>query len=43
MSINDVPEIRALFAWAEIEEVTTTYTVGGKGAKLAAELLIRGK
>ena len=43
LSINDVPEIRALFAWAEIEEITTTYTIRGKGhAKPAAELLIRG-
>lgn len=41
MSINDVPEIRALFAWAQIEEVTTTYTIAGKGAaQPAAELLI---
>lgn len=43
MSINDVPEIRALFAWARIEEVTTTYTIRGKGEpKVAAELLING-
>ena len=43
MSINDVPEIRTLFAWARIEEVTTTYTIAGKGAaQPAAELLISG-
>lgn len=43
MSINDVPEIRALFAWARIEEVKTTYTIAGKGAaRPAAELLISG-
>jgi len=43
MSINDVPEIRALFAWARIEGVTTTYTIAGKGAaQPAAELLISG-
>ncbi len=43
MSINDVPEIREMFAWAEIEEVSTTYTVAGRGqSKPAAELLIRG-
>jgi len=42
MSINDVPEIREMFAWAAIEEVRTTYTVSGKGARTAAELLIRG-
>ncbi len=41
MSINDVPEIRSLFSWARLEEVQTTYTIGGKGATRAAELLIR--
>lgn len=42
LSINDVPEIRDLFAWAAIEEVTTTYTISqataARGAR--AELLI---
>jgi DNA adenine methylase len=43
MSINDVPEIREIFAWARWDEVQTTYTIRGKGeAKPAAELLIRG-
>lgn len=44
MSINDVPEIRDIFAWARIEEVTTTYTIGSKtGSRGArAELLIEG-
>lgn len=44
MSINDVPEIREIFAWARIEEVTTTYTIGSKtGSRGArAELLIEG-
>ena len=28
MSINDVPEIRKLFAFADIEAVETTYMVG---------------
>lgn len=42
MSINDVPEIRQIFGWARIEEVQTTYTIGSKGAKPAAELIIRG-
>lgn len=43
MSINDVPEIREIFAWARLEEVQTTYTIRGKGrTKPAAELLIRG-
>ena len=42
MSINDVPEIRALFDWAQLTEVTTSYTVGTKGdrARMRAELLI---
>jgi len=42
LSINDVPQIRALFAWATIEEVTTTYTIsnhaGSRGGR--SELLI---
>ena len=43
MSINDVPEIRAIFGWARIEEVKTTYTIAAKGAQPdRAELLIRG-
>lgn len=41
LSINDVPEVRSMFAWARIEEVTTTYTVASGGnARKAAELLI---
>lgn len=41
LSINDRPEVRDMFAWAEIIAVQTTYTVaGGKGAAPAAELLI---
>lgn len=39
LSINDVPEIRELFAWAQIEVVETSYTVGKK-AKRVGELLI---
>ena len=43
LSINDVPKIRALFAWADIEAVETTYTVGGgKKAKKVGELIISG-
>lgn len=30
MSINDVPEIREIFSWAAMEEVSTCYTVGTK-------------
>lgn len=42
LSINDVPEIRDLFAWARIEEVTTTYTISGeaKARGTRGELLI---
>jgi DNA adenine methylase len=44
MSINDVPQIREIFAWATFDEVKTTYTIAGKGAAVpAAELLIRGR
>lgn len=42
MSINDVPEIREIFAWARVEPVSTTYTVGA-GARAARELLISRK
>ena len=42
LSINDVPEIRNLFDWAQLTEVTTSYTVGNKSdrAPVRAELLI---
>ena len=42
MSINDVPEIRELFAWATIDEVATTYSIGNHGDRNQprAELLI---
>lgn len=43
LSINDRPEIREMFAWADMEAVKTTYSIAG-GAKVeagaAAELLI---
>lgn len=44
LSINDVPEIRIMFAWANIEPVSTTYSIGnhaGRGAA-RAELVISG-
>ena len=44
LSINDVPEIRHIFAWAQIEPISTTYTIGnhaGRGQE-RAELLISG-
>lgn len=40
LSINDVPQIRELFAWAAIEEVTTTYTIASTGSTPRRELLI---
>jgi DNA adenine methylase len=41
LSINDVPDIRALFDWAEIVPVRVTYTLaGGDKSKSAGELLI---
>lgn len=41
LSINDVPEIRELFAWADMEAVETRYSVaGGEHSAPAAELLI---
>lgn len=40
MSINDVPEIRAIFKGFYIKEVNTRYTTGTQPGKQAAELLI---
>lgn len=41
LSINDRPEVREMFAWADIEAVETTYSVaGGEHAASASELLI---
>lgn len=40
MSINDVPEIREIFASFEIEEVTLKYTANAKGPRQAKELVI---
>ena len=38
LSINDTPEVRTLFAWADQVAVETRYSIGG--AEVAAELLI---
>jgi DNA adenine methylase len=44
LSINDHPEIRALFGAFAIEEVDTSYTVGGQAkAKAVRELIITGR
>lgn len=40
LSINDVPEIRALFASFQIEEVSLHYTVSAQKPKSARELII---
>jgi len=40
LSINDVPEIRDLFGWAQIEEAKTTYTVAKGDGKRTGELII---
>lgn len=42
LSINDVPEIRELFAWATIEDEPVTYTVATAGSKRVNELVISG-
>ena len=40
MSINDVPEIRDMFDWAQIEAVETTYTVAKGKGKRVGELIV---
>lgn len=42
LSINDVPEIRTIFAAFKIDEVKTTYTIANRteGSNDRAELLI---
>lgn len=40
MSINDRPEIRAAFAWAQLRPVVTTYSVASSASTEASELLI---
>lgn len=40
LSINDRPEVREMFAWAEIEPVGVTYTIAKTSADVAPELLI---
>ena len=42
LSINDRPEVRALFDWAAVEAVETTYSVSGQ-AQRVGELLIGPK
>ena len=40
LSLNDVPEVRELFAWAKIDAIETTYTIGQNKGKKAGELVI---
>ena len=40
LSINDTPEIRALYHWARIEDATTTYSAAAGPRKPVTELLI---
>ena len=42
LSINDVPEIRAIFSWAQMEAVEVNYSVAKGKGKRAGELLITG-
>lgn len=42
VSINDVPEIRALFSWAEFETADLSYSLAASGATAARELIITG-
>jgi DNA adenine methylase len=39
VSINDTPDMRQAFAWAEIAPVETRYSIAGE-SQVAAELLI---
>ena len=43
LSINDRPEIRAMFRWAQIEEVATTYTANARANRRVGELLVSGR
>lgn len=44
LSLNDVPEVRELFAWADIEAVELTYqAAGGSKAKAAREVVITAR
>ena len=43
MTVNDVPEIREMFHWAQIEAVELTSSAGGNGkSKSAREVIISG-
>lgn len=40
LTLNDVPEVRELFAWASIEAVELSYSVGGGGTRTPAREVI---
>lgn len=42
LSLNDVPEVREVFAGFDIEAVETTYTVAKGGARRVGEVIISG-
>jgi len=42
LSINDTPEIRDLFPWADLEEVDTRYSANAKANRPVRELLVSG-
>ena len=42
LSINDRPEIREMFSWADVGEVGTRYSVNGPATRRVTELLISG-
>lgn len=43
LSINDVPELREMFAWADVEGVQTKYSLAGPGGTIAAAELLIGR
>ena len=42
LSLNDHPEVRRLFAWAEREEMRTAYALNGWAKRPVQELLTSG-
>lgn len=41
LTVNDVPELREMFAWAQIEEAELTYSVGAANGTPAREIIVR--
>jgi DNA adenine methylase len=40
ITVNDIPELRAMFDWAQIETAGLTYSVGSQNGKPAREIII---